>query len=303
MGIESIEREREEKETDNRGIVRPAEIYAPTLKEYSQNMTLQAADGELDPVIGRGPEIQGIIKSLARRGKNNPVLTGEPGVGKTAVAEGLALLIVQSEVPSFLTKNSLMALDLGALLAGTKYRGEFEERLKKVIEEAENDSAVIIVIDEIHTLVGAGAAEGAVDAANILKPALARGKFRCIGATTNDEYRKYIERDPALERRFQPVRVEEPSVGVTIEILRGLRSKFEQHHTLSYHDKALEQAVLLSDKYVADRYLPDKAIDVLDEAGARVRLENRRLPSGLQSLMKELQDTIKDKDECIKEHD
>merc|ERR1711935_850099 len=183
------------------------------------------------------------------------------------------------------------------------YRGEFEERLKRIVEEAQNDTAVIVVIDEIHTLVGAGAAEGAVDAANILKPALARGKFRCIGATTNDEYRKYIERDPALERRFQPVRVEEPSVGTTIEILRGLRSKFEQHHTLSYHDKALEQAAILSDKYVADRFLPDKAIDVLDEAGARVRLENRRLPSGLQQLMQELQDTIKDKDECVKDHD
>merc|ERR1711897_13109 len=203
----------------------------------------------------------------------------------------------------FLDGSLIMALDLGSILAGTKYRGEFEERLKRIVEEAQNDSAVIIVIDEIHTLVGAGAAEGAVDAANILKPALARGKFRCIGATTNDEYRKYIERDPALERRFQPVRVEEPSVGTTIEILRGLRSKFEQHHTLSYHDKALEQAAILSDKYVADRYLPDKAIDVLDEAGARVRLENRRLPLGLRSLMHELQETIKDKEDCIKEHD
>ena len=192
---------------------------------------------------------------------------------------------------------------MGSLIAGAKFKGEFEERLKRIVEEAQNDSAVIIVIDEIHTLVGAGAAEGAVDAANILKPALARGKFRCIGATTNDEYRKYIERDPALERRFQPVHVEEPSVGTTIEILRGLRSKFEQHHTLSYHDKALEQAAILSDKYVADRYLPDKAIDVLDEAGARVRLENRRLPLGLRSLMHELQETIKDKEECIKEHD
>jgi len=196
-----------------------------------------------------------------------------------------------------------MSLDLGSILAGTKYRGEFEERLKRIVEEAQNDSAVIIVIDEIHTLVGAGAAEGAVDAANILKPALARGKFRCIGATTNDEYRKYIERDPALERRFQPVHVDEPSIGTTIEILRGLRSKFEQHHTLSYHDKALEQAAILSSKYVADRYLPDKAIDVLDEAGARVRLENRRLPLGLRSLMHELQETIKDKEDCIKEHD
>jgi ATP-dependent Clp protease ATP-binding subunit ClpC len=275
----------------------------PTLDEYAENVTKEAIDGNLDPVIGREKEIDDVIAVLARRTKNNPVLIGEPGVGKTAVAEGLAQLILTEKVPDFLDGSLIMALDLGSILAGTKYRGEFEERLKRIVEEAQNDSAVIIVIDEIHTLVGAGAAEGAVDAANILKPALARGKFRCIGATTNDEYRKYIERDPALERRFQPVHVEEPSVGTTIEILRGLRSKFEQHHTLSYHDKALEQAAILSDKYVADRYLPDKAIDVLDEAGARVRLENRRLPFGLRSLMHELQETIKDKDECIKEHD
>ena len=275
----------------------------PTLDEYAENITKEAIDGNLDPVIGREKEIDDVIAVLARRTKNNPVLIGEPGVGKTAVAEGLAQLILTEKVPDFLDGSLIMALDLGSILAGTKYRGEFEERLKRIVEEAQNDSAVIIVIDEIHTLVGAGAAEGAVDAANILKPALARGKFRCIGATTNDEYRKYIERDPALERRFQPVHVEEPSVGTTIEILRGLRSKFEQHHTLSYHDKALEQAAILSDKYVADRYLPDKAIDVLDEAGARVRLENRRLPLGLRSLMQELQETIKDKEECIKEHD
>jgi len=275
----------------------------PTLDEYAENVTKEAIDGNLDPVIGREKEIDDVIAVLARRTKNNPVLIGEPGVGKTAVAEGLAQLILTEKVPDFLDGSLIMALDLGSILAGTKYRGEFEERLKRIVEEAQNDSAVIIVIDEIHTLVGAGAAEGAVDAANILKPALARGKFRCIGATTNDEYRKYIERDPALERRFQPVHVEEPSVGTTIEILRGLRSKFEQHHTLSYHDKALEQAALLSDKYVADRYLPDKAIDVLDEAGARVRLENRRLPLGLRSLMHELQETIKDKEDCIKEHD
>jgi ATP-dependent Clp protease ATP-binding subunit ClpC len=275
----------------------------PTLDEYAENVTKEAIDGNLDPVIGREKEIDDVIAVLARRTKNNPVLIGEPGVGKTAVAEGLAQLILTEKVPDFLDGSLIMALDLGSILAGTKYRGEFEERLKRIVEEAQNDSAVIIVIDEIHTLVGAGAAEGAVDAANILKPALARGKFRCIGATTNDEYRKYIERDPALERRFQPVHVEEPSVGTTIEILRGLRSKFEQHHTLSYHDKALEQSAILSDKYVADRYLPDKAIDVLDEAGARVRLENRRLPLGLRSLMHELQETIKDKEECIKEHD
>jgi ATP-dependent Clp protease ATP-binding subunit ClpC len=275
----------------------------PTLDEYAENITKEAIDGNLDPVIGREKEIDDVIAVLARRTKNNPVLIGEPGVGKTAVAEGLAQLILTEKVPDFLDGSLIMALDLGSILAGTKYRGEFEERLKRIVEEAQNDSAVIIVIDEIHTLVGAGAAEGAVDAANILKPALARGKFRCIGATTNDEYRKYIERDPALERRFQPVHVKEPSVGVTIEILRGLRSKFEQHHTLSYHDKALEQAAILSDKYVADRYLPDKAIDVLDEAGARVRLENRRLPLGLKSLMNELQETIKDKEDCIKVHD
>jgi len=275
----------------------------PTLDEYAENITKEAMDGNLDPVIGREKEIDDVIAVLARRTKNNPVLIGEPGVGKTAVAEGLAQLILTEKVPDFLDGSLIMALDLGSILAGTKYRGEFEERLKRIVEEAQNDAAVIVVIDEIHTLVGAGAAEGAVDAANILKPALARGKFRCIGATTNDEYRKYIERDPALERRFQPVRVEEPSVGTTIEILRGLRPKFEQHHTLSYHDKALEQAAILSAKYIADRYLPDKAIDVLDEAGARVRLENRRLPLGLKSLMKELQETIKDKEDCIKEHD
>lgn len=275
----------------------------PTLDEYAENITKEAIEGNLDPVIGRDKEIFDVIKVLARRRKNNPVLIGEPGVGKTAVAEGLAQLILTENVPDFLDGNLIMALDLGSILAGTKYRGEFEERLKRIVEEAQNDAAVIIVIDEIHTLVGAGAAEGAVDAANILKPALARGKFRCIGATTTDEYRKYIERDPALERRFQPVKVDEPSVGVTIDILRGLRSKFEQHHTLSYHDKAIEQAAILADKYVADRFLPDKAIDVLDEAGSRVRLENRRLPTGLKRLMHELQETLKDKDEAMKVHD
>jgi len=275
----------------------------PTLDEYSENISKEAVEGKLDPVIGRDQEIHEVIKVLARRGKNNPVLIGEPGVGKTAVAEGLAQLILTEKAPDFLDGHLIMALDLGSILAGTKYRGEFEERLKRIVEEAQNDAAVILVIDEIHTLVGAGAAEGAVDAANILKPALARGKFRCIGATTIDEYRKYIERDPALERRFQPVHVDEPSVAVTIDILRGLRSKFEQHHTLTYHDKAVEQAAILADKFIADRFLPDKAIDVLDEAGSRVRLENRRLPLGMKRLLKELQDTLRDKEESIKEHD
>ena len=275
----------------------------PTLDEFAENVSKEAIDGNLDPVIGRQKEIDDVIAVLARRTKNNPVLIGEPGVGKTAVAEGLAQLILTENVPDFLDGSLIMALDLGSILAGTKYRGEFEERLKRIVEEAQNDSAIIIVIDEIHTLVGAGAAEGAVDAANILKPALARGKFRCIGATTNDEYRKYIERDPALERRFQPVNVPEPSVGTTIEILRGLRSKFERHHTLSYHDDAIEQAAILSSKYIADRFLPDKAIDVLDESGARVRLESRRLPIGLRSLMYELQNAIRDKEDAVKRHD
>nr|YP_009496015.1 Clp protease ATP binding subunit [Rhizosolenia setigera]AWT38455.1 Clp protease ATP binding subunit [Rhizosolenia setigera] len=275
----------------------------PTLDEYTDNITKDAVEGRLDPVIGRDKEIFEVIKVLARRSKNNPVLIGEPGVGKTAVAEGLAQLILTQDIPNFLEGNVIMSLDLGSLLAGTKYRGEFEERLKRIVEEAQMDNSIILVIDEIHTLVGAGAAEGAVDAANILKPALARGKLRCIGATTMEEYRKYIERDAALERRFQPVQVEEPSIGVTIDILRGLRSKFERHHSLSYHDKAIEQAAILADKFIADRYLPDKAIDVLDEAGSRVRLENKRLPEGILLLLNELQETLSEKDIAVREQD
>ena len=275
----------------------------PTLDEYTDNITVEAMDGRLDPVIGRDKEIFEVIKVLARRRKNNPVLIGEPGVGKTAVAEGLAQLIVAKDVPQFLEGSLILALDLGSLLAGTKYRGEFEERLKRIIEEAQEESTVILVIDEIHTLVGAGAAEGAVDAANILKPALARGGFRCIGATTIEEYRKYIERDAALERRFQPVTVADPSVKVTIDILRGLRSKFEKHHTLSYHDKAIEAAAILSEKFIADRYLPDKAIDVIDEAGSRVRLENKRLPEGVLLLLEELQSVLGEKELAIREQD
>jgi ATP-dependent Clp protease ATP-binding subunit ClpC len=275
----------------------------PTLDEYADNISKDALEGRLDPVIGRDKEIFEVIKILARRTKNNPVLIGEPGVGKTAVAEGLAQLILTRDVPNFLEGNVVMSLDLGSLLAGTKYRGEFEERLKRIVDEASYDGTIILVIDEIHTLVGAGAAEGAVDAANILKPALARGKFRCIGATTNDEYRKYIERDAALERRFQPVHVKEPSVQITIDILRGLRSKFELHHALSYHDVAIEQAAILADKFIADRFLPDKAIDVLDEAGSRVRLENKRLPQGVLLLLKELQQTLSEKDKAIRQQD
>merc|ERR1712115_143145 len=274
----------------------------PTLDEYTDNITKDAIEGRLDPVIGRDKEIFEVIKVLARRSKNNPVLIGEPGVGKTAVAEGLAQLILTQDVPNFLEGNVVMSLDLGSLLAGTKYRGEFEERLKRIIEEAQMVPSIIMVIDEIHTLVGAGAAEGAVDAANMLKPALARGKFRCIGATTKEEYRKYIERDSALERRFQPVYVEEPPVGTAIRILRGLKSKFEVHHGLTYVRESVEQAVILADKYIADRFLPDKAIDVLDETGARVRLENRRLPEALKILIQQLRDTIKTKERLVKEN-
>jgi len=271
----------------------------PTIDEFSENLSKGALKSKLDPVIGRDDEIYKVIKVLARRRKNNPVLIGEPGVGKTAVAEGLSQLILAETGPDFLDGAIVLALDLGSILAGTKYRGEFEERLKRILEEAQDNPGVILLIDEIHTLVGAGAAEGAVDAANILKPALARGKFKCIGATTIEEYRRYIERDPALERRFLPVRINEPSISITIQILMGIRRKFEQHHCLSYEEKAIEKAVVLADKFIADRYLPDKAIDVLDEAGARVRLENRRMPDGMKRLLKELQDTLDDKQRSI----
>ena len=289
-------------ESEKRILDRDGDL-TPTLNEYTDNITEEALAGQLDPVIGRDDEIFEVIKVLARRRKNNPVLIGEPGVGKTAVAEGLAQLILTKGVPRFLESGEVMSLDLGSLLAGTKYRGEFEERIKRIIEEAQIVPSIILVIDEIHTLVGAGAAEGAVDAANILKPALARGKFRCIGATTLEEYRKYIERDAALERRFQPVKVDEPTVGVTINILHGLRTKLENHHSLCYHDKAIEQAAILSDKFIADRYLPDKAIDVLDEAGSLVRLENKQLPEGILLLLEELRETLTEKEICIREQD
>ena len=289
-------------ESEKRILDRDGDL-TPTLNEYTDNITEDALAGQLDPVIGRDKEIFEVIKVLARRRKNNPVLIGEPGVGKTAVAEGLAQLILTKDVPRFLESAEIMSLDLGSLLAGTKYRGEFEERLKRIIEEAQIVPSIILVIDEIHTLIGAGAAEGAVDAANILKPVLARGKFRCIGATTIEEYRKYIERDAALERRFQPVQVGEPTVGVTIDILHGLRRKLENHHSLSYHDTAIEQAAILSDKFIADRFLPDKAIDVLDEAGSLVRLENKRLPEGILLLLDELRETLTEKEISIREQD
>ncbi|MEL7144220.1 MAG: ATP-dependent Clp protease ATP-binding subunit [Cyanobacteria bacterium J06650_10] len=275
----------------------------PTLDEFGANLTQMAADGKLDPVVGRQKEIERVIQILGRRTKNNPVLIGEPGVGKTAIAEGLAQRIGNNDVPDILEDKRVVTLDIGLLVAGTKYRGEFEERLKKIMDEIRAAANVILVIDEVHTLIGAGAAEGAIDAANILKPALARGELQCIGATTLDEYRKHIERDAALERRFQPVMVGEPSVDETIEILHGLRDRYEQHHKLKILDEALDAAAKLSDRYISDRYLPDKAIDLIDEAGSRVRLLNSQLPPAAKELDKELRQVLKDKDNAVRSQD
>ena len=275
----------------------------PTLDEFGSNLTQMAADGKLDPVVGRQKEIERVIQILGRRTKNNPVLIGEPGVGKTAIAEGLAQRIGNGDVPDILEDRRVVTLDIGLLVAGTKYRGEFEERLKKIMDEIRTAGNVILVIDEVHTLIGAGAAEGAIDAANILKPALARGELQCIGATTLDEYRKHIERDAALERRFQPVMVGEPSVDETIEILHGLRDRYEQHHKLKIADEALEAAAKLSDRYIADRFLPDKAIDLIDEAGSRVRLLNSQLPPAAKELDRELRQVLKDKDNSVRSQD
>jgi ATP-dependent Clp protease ATP-binding subunit ClpC len=275
----------------------------PTLDEFGTNLTQLAAEGKLDPVVGRQKEIERVIQILGRRTKNNPVLIGEPGVGKTALAEGLAQRIATGDIPDILEEKRVVTLDIGLLVAGTKYRGEFEERLKKIMDEIRSAGNVILVIDEVHTLIGAGAAEGAIDAANILKPALARGELQCIGATTLDEYRKHIERDAALERRFQPVMVGEPSVDETIEILHGLRERYEQHHKLKISDGALDAAAKLADRYISDRYLPDKAIDLVDEAGSRVRLMNSQLPPAAKELDKELRQVLKDKDEAVRSQD
>jgi ATP-dependent Clp protease ATP-binding subunit ClpC len=275
----------------------------PTLDEFGSNLTQMATEGKLDPVVGRKTEIERVIQILGRRTKNNPVLIGEPGVGKTAIAEGLAQRIAHKDIPDLLEDKRVVTLDIGLLVAGTKYRGEFEERLKKIMDEIRQAGNVILVIDEVHTLIGAGAAEGAIDAANILKPALARGELQCIGATTLDEYRKHIERDAALARRFQPVMVGEPSVEETIEILYGLRERYEQHHKLKIADEALEAAAKLSDRYISDRYLPDKAIDLVDEAGSRVRLINSQLPDEAKELDKELRQVLKEKDDAVRSQD
>ena len=281
----------------------PGRNKTPTLDEFGSNLTQMAGEGKLDPVVGRQKEIERVIQILGRRTKNNPVLIGEPGVGKTAIAEGLAQRIANNDIPDILEEKRVVTLDIGLLVAGTKYRGEFEERLKKIMDEIRQAGNVILVIDEVHTLIGAGAAEGAIDAANILKPALARGELQCIGATTLDEYRKHIERDAALERRFQPVQVGEPSVEETIEILYGLRERYEQHHKLKILDEALEAAAKLSDRYISDRYLPDKAIDLIDEAGSRVRLINSQLPPAAKELDKELREILKQKDDAVRSQD
>jgi len=275
----------------------------PTLEEFGSNLTEKAEEGKLDPVVGREKEIERVIQILGRRTKNNPILIGEPGVGKTSIAEGLAQRIVARDVPDILEDKRVVTLDIGLLVAGTKYRGEFEERLKKIMDEIRSNSNVILVIDEVHTLIGAGAAEGAIDAANILKPALARGELQCIGATTLEEYRKHIEKDAALERRFQPVMVGEPSVDETIEILFGLRERYEKHHKLTIEDDAVRAAAKLADQYIADRFLPDKAIDLIDEAGSRVRLLNSQLPPAAKELDKELRQILKEKDETVRNQD
>ena len=275
----------------------------PTLEEFGTNLTQKAIDGKLDPVVGRAKEIERVIQILGRRTKNNPVLIGEPGVGKTAIAEGLAQRIANRDIPDTLDDKRVVALDIGLLIAGTKYRGEFEERLKKIMDEVRTANNIILVIDEVHTLIGAGAAEGAIDAANILKPALSRGELQCIGATTLEEYRKHIEKDAALERRFQPVMVGEPSVDETIEILYGLRERYEKHHKLIISDEALAAAAKFADQYIADRFLPDKAIDLIDEAGSRVRLMNSQLPAAAKELDQELREILKTKDEAVRNQD
>jgi len=276
-------------------------VKTATLDEFGTNLTKLASESKLDPVVGRHAEIDRVVQILGRRTKNNPVLIGEPGVGKTAIAEGLAQRIQQGEIPDILEEKRVLTLDIGLLVAGTKYRGEFEERLKKIMEEIKSAGNVILVIDEVHTLIGAGAAEGAIDAANILKPALARGELQCIGATTLDEYRKHIERDAALERRFQPVMVGEPSIDDTIEILKGLRERYEQHHRLKITDEALNAAAHLGDRYISDRFLPDKAIDLIDEAGSRVRLINSKLPPEAKQIDKELREIQKQKEESVRD--
>ena len=271
----------------------------PTLDQLGIDLTVAARAGKLDPVIGRETELERVVQILSRRTKNNPVLVGEPGVGKTAIVEAMAQLISGGDVPDTLKGKRLVTLDMGALVAGTKYRGEFEERLKKVIEEIKATGNCVLFIDEIHTIVGAGAAEGAVDASNILKPSLARGEIQCIGATTLDDYRKYVERDPALERRLQPVRVEEPNQDDTLSILKGVKERYEDHHNVDITEEALKAATNLAIRFIPDRFLPDKAIDLLDEAGSRVRLRGSATPASVKDARQVLDTVRKEKDEAI----
>jgi ATP-dependent Clp protease ATP-binding subunit ClpC len=272
---------------------------SPVLDQFGRNLTQLARDGKLDPVIGRDKEIERVMQVLSRRTKNNPVLIGEPGVGKTAIVEGLSQRIVANDVPETLRNKQLYTLDLGALVAGSRYRGDFEERLKKVLKEIRTRGDIILFIDELHTLVGAGAAEGAIDAASILKPMLARGELQTIGATTLDEYRKHLEKDAALERRFQPIKVDQPSVAHTIEILKGLRDRYESHHSVTITDQALVAAANLADRYLADRYLPDKAIDLIDEAGSRLRIRRMSTPPDYRKLEAEIARIRKEKDSAL----
>ncbi|MEZ4653963.1 MAG: Clp protease N-terminal domain-containing protein [Candidatus Eisenbacteria bacterium] len=272
----------------------------PSLNQFGRDLTQLAREGKLDPIFGREREIERVIQILCRRKKNNPILIGEPGVGKTAIAEGLAQRIIEGKVPELLRNHRLITLDLASVVAGTKYRGQFEERLKNIMNEIRESQDTIIFIDELHTIVGAGGAEGAIDASNMLKPALARGELQCIGATTLDEYRKYIEKDGALERRFQTVMVEPPSIDTTIQILRGLRDKYEAHHRVHYTDQSLVSAVRLAERFIPDRYLPDKAIDVIDEAGARARLSVTTLPTELRELDMKIEKVASEKEASIR---
>lgn len=271
----------------------------PTLDSLARDLTAIAREGNLDPVIGRSKEIERVIQVLSRRTKNNPVLIGEPGVGKTAIAEGLAQRIINNEIPETLKNKRVMTLDMGSVVAGTKYRGEFEDRLKKIMDEIRQAGNIVLFIDELHTLIGAGGAEGAIDASNILKPALARGELQCIGATTLDEYRKYIEKDAALERRFQPITVDQPSVEDAIQILHGLRDRYEAHHRVKITDESIEEAVKLSDRYITDRFLPDKAIDLIDEASSKVRLRSYTIPPSLKELEHKLEEIRREKDSAV----
>lgn len=277
----------------------PTNANTPTLDSLARDLTAIAKEGNLDPVIGRSKEIERVIQVLSRRTKNNPVLIGEPGVGKTAIAEGLAQRIVNNEIPEILREKRVMTLDMGSVVAGTKYRGEFEDRLKKIMDEIRQAGNIVLFIDELHTLIGAGGAEGAIDASNILKPSLARGELQCIGATTLDEYRKYIEKDAALERRFQPINVDQPTTDEAEQILFGLRDRYEAHHRVKITDEAIKEAVRLSDRYITDRFLPDKAIDLIDEAGSKVRLRSYTVPPNLKQLESRLEDVRKEKDASV----